>query len=99
MNIYVGNLPYSVTEDELRRLFEQYGDVQSVYVIKDRYSGIPKGFGFVEMGSQEEADHAIEKLDGHEVDGRKIKVNEARPRSHKPADSGRTDKPRSKPKT
>ncbi len=82
--IYVGNLPYSANEDELRELFEHYGSVESVILITDRDTGRPRGFGFVEM-EDGGADTAISALDGTELNGRKLQVNEARPR---PAASG-----------
>ena len=75
--LYVGNLPFSVTEDDLRTLFSQHGEVVSVSVITDRETGRPRGFGFVEM---ENADEAIKALDGHEYEGRNLKVNLARDR-------------------
>jgi len=80
MNIYVGNMSYGVTEDDLRQAFEAFGQVQSASVIKDKYSGESKGFGFVEMPSQSEAQAAIEGLNGKELKGRTLNVNEARPR-------------------
>ena len=81
MNIYVGNLPYSTTEDELREAFSQHGEVASVNIISDRYTGQSKGFGFVEMPNNEEALAAIEGLNGKELDGRTLRVDQARPRS------------------
>jgi RNA recognition motif-containing protein len=84
MNIYVGNLPYSVTEDELRALFAEHGEVDRVTLITDRFSGQPKGFGFVEMPAQGAAENAISALDGKDVKGRNIKVNQARPRAERP---------------
>ncbi|MBE0460367.1 MAG: RNA-binding protein [Candidatus Aminicenantes bacterium] len=78
--IYVGNLSYSMTEGSLRELFEQYGEVVSVKIIQDRMSGRSKGFGFVEMANKEEAETAIQRINGTEVDGRNIKVNFAKPR-------------------
>jgi RNA recognition motif-containing protein len=84
MNIYVGNLSYSVTEDDLRQLFGQYGEVTAVNIITDRFTGQPKGFAFVEMAQQEEAQAAIQKLAGTEHMGRNIKVSEARPKGDKP---------------
>jgi len=81
MNIYVGNLSYSLTESELRENFENFGEVTSVKIIKDRYSGRSKGFGFVEMPSDDEAKAAIEEMNGKNLDGREIKVNKARPKS------------------
>ena len=82
MNIYVGNLSYDMTEDDLRRAFEEFGTVESVKIIMDRYSGRSKGFGFVEMPSDEEAKKAIEGLNGKSLMGREIRVNEARPRTY-----------------
>ena len=80
MNIYVGNLSYKLNEDDLRQVFEEYGEITSVKIIKDKYSGRSKGFAFVEMAEEEEAKAAINELNGTEHDGRKIVVNEARPR-------------------
>jgi cold-inducible RNA-binding protein len=85
MNIYVGNLSYEVTEEDLRQAFESFGQVDSVSIIKDKYSGQSKGFGFVEMASAEGAQTAINDLNGKELKGRRLNVNEARPRT----DSGR----------
>ena len=79
--IYVGNLPYSATEDELRELFSQHGDVTSVSLVNDRETGRPRGFGFVEM-ADEDADSAVQALDGAQMGGRTLKVNEARPREN-----------------
>ena len=81
MNIYVGNLSYNTTEAELRTAFEAHGEVSSAAVISDRDSGQSKGFGFVEMSDDEKAKEAITALDGSDLDGRQIKVNEARPRA------------------
>lgn len=78
--LYVGNLDYSVTDDQLSDLFAQAGSVASAVVITDRHSGRSKGFGFIEMSSDEEAKKAIEMLNGKDFQGRKIIVNEARPR-------------------
>lgn len=80
MNIYVGNLNYKFSDDDLKELFEEFGSVDSANVIKDRDTGRSKGFGFVEMENDEEAEAAIEELDGAEVDGRNIKVNKAKPK-------------------
>ena len=85
MNIYVGNLSYEVTDEDLRQEFEEFGQVESANVIKDKFSGESRGFGFVEMPSKEEAEAAIEGLEGRELKGKKINVNEARPR---PANRG-----------
>jgi RNA recognition motif-containing protein len=78
--IYVGNLPYSATEDELKELFSPYGTVENVDLIADRETGRPRGFGFVEM-DEEGADAAIRALDQQEMGGRSLRVNEARPRN------------------
>jgi len=79
MNIYVGNLSREVTEDELKQEFAAFGEVTSVNIIKDKYSGQSKGFGFVEMSTQAEAIQAKEALDGFNFEGRPLKVDEARP--------------------
>jgi len=84
MNIYVGNLSYGISDDKLREVFEEYGEVSSAKVIRFRDSGRSKGFGFVEMDNDDEAKEAISSLDGEEIDGRSIKVNEARPREERP---------------
>lgn len=80
MNIYVGNLSYDVTQDELSDLFGEFGEVSSAKIIEDRDTGRPKGFAFVEMPNQEEAETAIASLNEKELKGREIKVNQARPR-------------------
>ena len=80
MRIYVGNLNYDTTDEALLELFKQHGTVESAKVIKDNYTGRSRGFGFVEMPDSGEAQKAIEALNGQEVDGRTLKVNEARPR-------------------
>ncbi len=77
--IYVGNLPYSVTDDALKAMFAEVGTVESAQVIMDRYSGRSKGFGFVEMSNDAEAEQAINQLNGKELEGRALTVNEARP--------------------
>jgi RNA recognition motif-containing protein len=81
MNIYVGNLSRDVTEDDLRQAFEAFGQVESANVIKDKFSGESRGFGFVEMPSKNEAQAAIKQANGMELKGRVISVNEARPRT------------------
>ena len=81
MNIYVGNLSYGVTEEDLKEAFVTFGEVETVNIITDKYSGQSKGFGFVEMSSQTEADAAIEGLNDTELKGRTLKVNKARPRT------------------
>lgn len=80
MNIYVGNLDFKVNEKELEDLFAEYGTVSSARIIMDKYNGRSKGFGFVEMESQDEAMKAIEELNGTTVENRQITVNEAKPR-------------------
>jgi len=82
--LYVGNLSYSTTEDDLRQLFSQAGSVKSVSVIKDRETGRSKGFGFVEMGSDEDAQKAISQFNGQNFQDRSLKVNVARPREDRP---------------
>ena len=81
MNIYAGNLSYDVTEEDLRQAFESFGQISAVRVITDRDSGRSKGFGFVEMPNDTEAQAAINGLNGQDLQGRTLKVNEARPRS------------------
>ena len=83
-NIYVGNLSYDVTQDELSGLFGEFGEVTSVKIIEDRDTGRPKGFAFVEMANQAEAEAAIASLNEKEIKGREIKVNQARPREDRP---------------
>ncbi len=78
-NIYVGNIPYTMREEQLAALFSQYGEVKTAKVIMDKETGRSKGFGFVEM-DDENADQAISALDGHEVEGRAVKASEARPK-------------------
>jgi len=89
MNIYVGNLPYSVTEDDLRAAFADFGEVTSANVIMDRMSGQSKGFGFVEMPNNSEAEEAINALNESAFNGRNIKVNQARPRNERSGGGGR----------
>ena len=83
MNIYAGNLLYEVSEDELREIFENYGEVSSAKIIFDRFSGRSKGFGFVEMPNDDEAQKAVDELEGSEVQGRTMKVNKAREREER----------------
>ena len=80
MNLYVGNLSYRMTEDQLRETFEEFGQVASCTIIKDKMTGQSKGFGFLEMPERSEAEAAIGNLNGREIQGRKLNVNEARPR-------------------
>jgi cold-inducible RNA-binding protein len=86
--MYVGNLSYSANEDELRRIFEEHGTVVSAQVIMDRETGRSKGFAFVEMSSDQEVQAAISALDGKEIGGRVLKVNEARPREDRGGGGG-----------
>jgi RNA recognition motif-containing protein len=88
MNLYVGNLPYRITEDELRATFEEFGEVSSCTIVKDKVSGQSKGFGFLEMPESSAGEAAINSLNGRELMGRKINVNEARPRENRPASGG-----------
>jgi RNA recognition motif-containing protein len=81
MNIYAGNLPHETTEDELRQAFAEFGQVTEVRLIKDKFSGESKGFGFVEMPSKAEAEKAIEEMNGKEFMGKVLNVNEARPKT------------------
>jgi RNA recognition motif-containing protein len=83
MNIYVGNLPYSLTEDDLKAAFSEFGEVSSANIIMDKMSGQSKGFGFVEMPDNAEADQAIKALNESALNGRNIKVNQARPRGER----------------
>jgi RNA recognition motif-containing protein len=81
--LYVGGLPYSVTEDKLQEIFSAHGTVDSARVITDRFTGRSRGFGFVEMSSEEEAQTAIDSLNGSDLDGRSLTVNEARPQENR----------------
>ncbi len=81
-SLYVGNLPFTASEDELRALFSAYGTVESLRLVTDRETGQPRGFGFVEMADNEAA-RAIQELDGKEFDGRTLRINEAQPRTQK----------------
>jgi RNA recognition motif-containing protein len=83
MNIYVGNLSYGMSEDELREAFSAYGDVSSVKILTDRETGRSRGFGFVEMPNQSEGEAAVTQLNGKELSGRTLRVNEARPRERR----------------
>ena len=88
-NIYVGNLAWTTTEDELRSLFEDKGEVTRAVVIMDRETGRSRGFGFIEMPGDAEGDAAIAAFDGHDLGGRTLKVNEARPREDRSGGGGR----------
>ena len=80
MNLYVGNLSYEMSEENLRSEFAEYGEVQSAKIITDKFTGRSRGFGFVEMNSDDEGKKAMEELNGKDVEGRELVVNEARPR-------------------
>ena len=84
MNIFVGSLPFTSREETLREVFSAHGEVTSARIITDRETGRSRGFGFVEMPNDEEANNAIQALNGSELDGRTINVNEARPREDRP---------------
>jgi len=90
MNIYAGNLSFDVKEENLQAAFEAFGKVSSVTIVRDKYSGQPRGFGFVEMPDQNEARTAIANLNGKELLGRQMSVNEARPRPDRGGGSGRS---------
>lgn len=90
MNIYVGNLSHDATQEELQQAFEAFGKVTSVNIIKDKYSGEPRGFGFVEMPEISEAEAAIEGLNGKSLKGRNLNVNKARPRPDNRRGGGRS---------
>jgi len=87
--LYVGGLPYSVTDEQLSELFSTHGTVESAKVITDRYTDSSRGFGFVEMSSQQEAENAIEALNNTELTGRTLTVNMAKPREERPRGGGR----------
>ena len=89
MNIYVGNLAQSVTEEALRSLFSAFGGVDSIRIIKDKFTGAARGFAFVEMANGDEANRAIEQLNGADLEGQRIRVNEARPPQARPMGGGR----------
>src|SRR4051812_19516773 len=86
--LYVGNLPFNTTENELQELFSQAGAVQEVTLMQDRFTGKSRGFAFVTMGTDDEAQNAISKFNGHTMDGRPMTVNEARPREQRPPGGG-----------
>ncbi|MEW6426407.1 MAG: RNA-binding protein [Thermodesulfobacteriota bacterium] len=85
MNLYVGNLPYAISEDDLRNLFAEHGEVSRVNIITDRETGRSKGFAFVEMPNDPQAEEAIKNLNEKQVMGRNLKVNQARPQADRPA--------------
>jgi len=92
VKLYVGNLPFSATEAEIREVFSQYGEVGEVTLITDRETGRPRGFGFVEMRDDNGGREAIGALDGNDFGGRSLKVNEARPRTERPGGGGGGDR-------
>ncbi len=87
-NLYVGNLPHSTTESDLRTVFEAHGAVEKVSIVTDRETGRARGFGFVEMTNPAEADKAVAALDGSELGGRTLKINEAKPKTDRPKSGG-----------
>ncbi len=88
MDIYVGNLSYKTAEAELRQMFEQYGEVTRANIVADKFTGESRGFGFVQMATDEQAQAAIEALNGQEINGRALVVNEAKPRESRPGGGG-----------
>lgn len=88
MKLYVGNLPFSVNDAELRQMFEAHGVVTSASIVADKESGRSRGFGFIEMGASEEGNKAIAAMNGQQIGGRALLVNEAKPREHPPRDGG-----------
>ena len=88
MNIYVGNLSFTTTEADLKEAFQAFGEVQSASIIKDKYSGESRGFGFVEMPNKDEAEKAMSMLNGKDLKGRTLKVNEAKARTDRPRSGG-----------
>jgi len=93
-NIYVGNLAYDTNADTLRTLFAEYGEVESVNVITDRYTGRSRGFAFVEMAAEAEAEEAIKGLNGRSVDGRELRIDKAKPRTDRGGQQGGGGRPR-----
>jgi cold-inducible RNA-binding protein len=87
-NLYVGNLPHSTTEAELRNVFQVYGEVEKVSIVTDRETGRARGFGFVEMANAEEAEKAVAALNGTELGGRTLTINEAKPKTDRPRGGG-----------
>ena len=92
MNIYVGNIPFEATEDEIREMFESYGTVTAMHLIIDRFTKRPRGFGFIEMDNDQEAQEAIDGLNGSELMGRTLQINEARSRESGGSWGGLQDK-------
>jgi RNA recognition motif-containing protein len=88
MNIYVGNLSFTTTESDLKEAFQAFGEVQTASIIKDKYSGESRGFGFVEMPNKSEAEKAMSMLNGKDLKGRSLKVNEAKARTNGPRSGG-----------
>ena len=86
--LYVGNLPYTATEDQLREVFEQAGEIESVQIVTDKFTNKSRGFGFIEMATQEGAEEAIKRFNGYALGDRNLVVNEARPREDRPAGGG-----------
>jgi RNA recognition motif-containing protein len=88
MNIYVGNLSFTTTEADLKEAFQAFGEVQTCNIIKDKFSGESRGFGFVEMPNRDEAEKAMSMLNGKDLKGRSLKINEAKPRTDRPRSGG-----------
>jgi RNA recognition motif-containing protein len=88
MNIYVGNLSFTTNEADLKEAFQAFGEVQTCNIIKDKFSGESRGFGFVEMPNKEEAEKAMAMLNGKDLKGRALKINEAKPRTDRPRSGG-----------
>jgi RNA recognition motif-containing protein len=98
MKIYVGNLSYNITEEDLQQAFLAFGQIASVSIIKDKFSGQSKGFGFIEMPAKDEAEAAISSMNGKDMKGRTLNVNEARPRSEERRGSAGSNRPGNRPR-
>jgi RNA recognition motif-containing protein len=99
MNLYVGNFPFETAEDELRKLFEDFGEVSSANVLRDKYTGKSRGFGFVEMPVSTEALKAVEHLNGKDLKGRPLRVNEAQPRTEGDPSKGNSGSAERRPRS
>ena len=96
MNIYVGNLDYSISEKDLKKVFSEYGEISSINIVKNKASGQPSGFAFIEMPNSEEAEKAIQELNESELRGSKIKVNQAKPRDDDPKHKSGHNRPKNR---